>query len=75
VIRFEDTAAVRIGVSCRLVTSSISTLEASLDETDEVIGRVDGNDDDEDDCDGDDMSDMSDDDDGDGMCCPSVSSG
>jgi hypothetical protein len=70
VVRFEDTAAVTKGVDCRLVTFSIPTLEASQDETDEVIGRVDGNDDE--DCDDDDMSD---DDDGDGMCCPSVSSG
>jgi hypothetical protein len=70
VVRFEDIAAVTKLFDCGLVTLSVPTLEASQDETDEVMGRVDGNDDD--DCDGDDMSD---DDDGDDMCCPSVDSG
>lgn len=71
-VRFEDIAAVTKVFDCRLMTLSMPTLEPSQEETDEVMGRVDGNDDDDDDCDGDDMSD---DDDGDGMCCPSVSSG
>lgn len=69
-VRFEDIAAVTKLFDCRLMTLSVPTLEASQNETDEVMGRVDGNDDD--DCDGDDISD---DDDGDDMRCPSVSSG